>query len=93
MGIKHLSPREEAVRLNLKALQKHLGFSRVDFAIALQMPIHSLKNYQLGYRTTSLGCLQSIGATYGYALAGRMVEPKPITTEEFNSLIQEVAHD
>ena len=93
MAITKLNPREEIMRKNLRGLRKFTGLSRTDFSIETQVPATTIKNYENGYRTVSVHCLQNIGVAYGWAIAKRMLEPKPITTEEFNSLIQEVTHD
>ena len=93
MTITKLNPREEIMRKNLRGLRKFTGLSRTDFSIETQVPATTIKNYENGYRTVSVHCLQNIGIAYGWPIAKRMLEPTVITSEEFSKLMPPSASD
>ena len=93
MALVKLNPREEIMRKNLRGLRKFTGLSRTDFSIEIQVPATTIKNYENGYRTVSIHCLQNIGVAYGWAIAKRMLEPTVITSEEFGKLVTPSASD
>ena len=87
MILAKLNPREQMLRKNLCGLRKFTGLSRTDFSIEIQVPATTIKNYENGYRTVSIHCLQNIGVAYGWPVAQRMLEPTVITSEEFGKLV------